>query len=908
MSNIQIQLLSDNSQFLQGMQQADNAQKALAKGAKEVGEVSKKSYSDAEKGAKGYGGETEKTVEKTKSLKAQLRELKAELANATDPKDIERLARAAGALEDQIGDAADAAAVFASDSPFEQIGNSIGSVASKLRNLDFKGAAQQSQLLVSATKSLTFKEGIQGVKDLGTTLVNMGKSLLMNPIFLLGTAITLIVTNFDKLKNAGGLVGDIFSGIGDAITFVMDQGKKLLQVIGLIGEAKQTLEDFEKINNSIITSIGNKYDMEIAKAKAAGKAVVDIEIKKQKEIIQEIDKARDRMVADQRKGLITIDQYNEKIIENYRKKQAAEIAIINAEGEARKEADEKYKQNKEAFNAALLDLFKKAQAAELEGLTGQAKIDRQKQIAEAELKQLQDSIIKKQIAAGKGNKLSEKQLAEFHQLQLAIDRKYGQDTVALELQTIQEKSALRIKEATNLKSSIAEKQKIFDLETQIQIEQINALRTPKGVKEEDFEKEKQIAILNIKKKAAEDSLNLRLAQVDAETNVLIQQAQAEIALLNAKGDANSLAEAKRLEQTIDSIQLNGDKQKELIIAQTKNLGNDLTKEADKLNKELQSFKINWADIFGVTDQEFNSIQSNTARTISEVKKVITSFLDAQDATLEKELSVINEKKKVRDSEISSLESALQSQKDLKDAGYANDYERLQQELADKRAQEAQAMADELAIKKEQERLAKERIMVQQAQQLSSLVTAAAEIYASVATAGPLGILAGTVAIGAMLASFAYAQGQASAAINASDSSFYKGGYTGDGDKYEEAGIVHKGEFVNTKETTKKYRNLLEGLHLNDNARIEVGLRDLLKNTGVSLPDLSGEINAKKFSLKQAEMNAYFNKDNSGIEKRIGSLEGHLIKLVKQGDENTTILPNGDKLIKKGSLTRIIRKK
>jgi hypothetical protein len=915
MSNIQIQLLSDNSQFLQGMQQADNAQKALAKGAKEVGEVSKKSYSDAEKGAKGYGGETEKTVEKTKSLKAQLRELKAELANATDPKDIERLARAAGALEDQIGDAADAAAVFASDSPFEQIGNSIGSVASKLRNLDFKGAAQQSQLLVSATKSLTFKEALGGIKDLGATLVNVGKSLLLNPIFLIGAVAALIITNFDKLKNAGGFVGETFKSIGKAIDVVLDLGKDFLDFIGLIDSTKKSLDDLVKSNEAVMSNINARYDLEIAKAKAAGKNIELLEMSKarvallgQKYILNATRQAY-------LQGEFDAKAYAEKLLKIGLDTNKAAVDLENLKAaQAQKakdksqEADEKYKQNKEAFNAALLDLFKKAQAAELEGLSGQAKIDRQKQIAEAELKQLQDSIIEKQKAAGKGNKLSEKQLAEFHQLQLAIDRKYGQDTVALELQTIQEKSALRIKEATNLKSSIAEKQKIFDLETQIQIEQINALRTPKGVKEEDFEKEKQIAILNIKKKAAEDSLNLRLAQVDAETNVLIQQAQAEIALLNAKGDANSLAEAKRLEQTIDSIQLNGDKQKELIIAQTQNLSTDITKETDKLNKELHAFKINWADIFGVSDEEWNAIQSNTEKTIGEVKKVINSFLDAQDATLEKELEVINEKKKVRDSEISSLESALQSQKDLKDAGYANDYERLQQELADKRAQEAQAMADELAIKKEQERLAKERIMVQQAQQLSSLVTAAAEIYASVATAGPLGILAGTVAIGAMLASFAYAQGQASAAINASDSSFYKGGYTGDGDKYEEAGIVHKGEFVNTKETTKKYRNLLEGLHLNDNARIEVGLRDLLKNTGVSLPDLSGEINAKKFSLKQAEMNAYFNKDNSGIEKRIGSLEGHLIKLVKQGDENTTILPNGDKLIKKGSLTIIIRKK
>lgn len=903
MSNIQIQLLSDNSQFLQGMQQADNAQKALATGAKQFESDSKKAYDEAGKGAKGYGGETEKTVEKTKSLKAQLRELKAELANATDPKDIERLARAAGALEDQIGDAADAAAVFASDSPFEQIGNSIGSVASKLRNLDFKGAAQQSQLLVSATKSLTFKEGIQGVKDLGTTLVNMGKSLLMNPIFLLGAAITLIVTNFDALKNAGGLVGDIFSGIGDAITFVMDQGKKLLQVIGLIGEAKQTLEDFEKINNSIITSIGNKYDMEIAKAKAAGKAVVDIEVKKQKEIIQEIDKARDRMIADQRKGLITIDQYNEKIIENYRKKQAAEIAIINAEGEARKEANDKYKQNQEAFNAALLDLFKKAQAAELEGLTGQAKIDRQKQIAEAELKQLQDSIIKKQVAAGKGNKLSEKQLAEFHQLQLAIDRKYGQDTVALELQTIQEKSALRIKEATNLKSSIAEKQKIFDLETQIQIEQINALRTPKGVKEEDFEKEKQIAILNIKKKAAEDSLNLRLSQVDAETNVLIQQAQAEIALLNAKGDANSLAEAKRLEQTIDSIQLNGDKQKELIIAQTQNLSTDITKETDKLNKELHAFKINWADIFGVSDEEWNAIQKGLNQLYDSFKQIADVYFQSENERLDNELKANQEKIDVRDENLKNLEDALAKEDELRSEGYASNSDRIRQQIEDEKAAREKDLENDRRIKEEKKKLAKEKLIIDTVTQASNLVTAISEVFSTYAA---VPYVAALLAAG-MVGAFAYTKAKAFEAVN-DGGSFADGGYTGDGGKYEEAGIVHKGEFVNTKETTKKYRNLLEGLHANDNARIELGLIDLLKNTGVSLPDLSGEINAKKFSLKQAEMNAYFNNDNSKLESRIGNLEGHLIALVKQGDESKTILPNGDIIEKKGSLTRIIRKK
>ena len=910
MSNIQIQLLSDNSQFLQGMQQADNAQKALATGAKQFETDSKKAYDEAGKGAKGYGGETEKTVEKTKSLKAQLRELKAELANATDPKDIERLARAAGALEDQIGDAADAAAVFASDSPFEQIGNSIGSVASKLRNLDFKGAAQQSQLLVSATKSLTFKEALGGIKDLGATLVNVGKSLLLNPIFLIGAVAALIITNFDKLKNAGGFVGETFKSIGKAIEVVLDLGKDFLDFIGLIDSTKKSLDDLVKSNEAVMSNINARYDLEIAKAKAAGKNIELLEMSKarvallgQKYILNATRQAY-------LQGEFDAKAYAEKLLKIGLDTNKAAVDLENLKAAQAQKAKDKsqkanddYKKNQEAFNAALLDLFKKAQAAELEGLTGQAKIDRQKQIAEAELKQLEDSIIEKQKAAGKGNKLSEKQLAEFHQLQLAIDRKYGQDTVALELQTIQEKSALRIKEATNLKSSIAEKQKIFDLETQIQIEQINALRTPKGVKEEDFEKEKQIAILNIKKKAAEDSLNLRLAQVDAETNVLIQQAQAEIALLNAKGDANSLAEAKRVEQTIDSIQLNGDKQKELIIAQTQNLSTDITKETDKLNKELHAFKINWADIFGVSDEEWNAIQKGLNQLYDSFKQIANVYFQSENERLDNELKANQEKIDVRDENLKNLEDALAKEDELRRDGFASNSDRIRQQIEDEKAAREKDLENDRRIKEEKKKLAKEKLIIDTVTQASNLVTAISEVFSTYAA---VPYVAALLAAG-MVGAFAYTKAKAFEAVNAGGS-FAEGGYTGDGDKYEEAGVVHKGEFVNTKETTKKYRNLLEGLHANDNARIELGLMDLLKNTGVSLPDLSGEINAKKFSLKQAEMNAYFNNDNSKLESRIGSLEGHLIALVKQGDESKTILPNGDIIEKKGSLTRIIRKK
>lgn len=59
---------------------------------------------------------------------------------------------------------------------------------------------------------------------------------------------------------------------------------------------------------------------------------------------------------------------------------------------------------------------------------------------------------------------------------------------------------------------------------------------------------------------------------------------------------------------------------------------------------------------------------------------------------------------------------------------------------------------------------------------------------------------------------ALAAGVAAAYSSFKFDGYAKGGYTGDGGKYEPAGTVHKGEFVFTKETTKKYRPLFEEIH------------------------------------------------------------------------------------------------
>lgn len=226
-----------------------------------------------------------KTAESTKSLRTQLKELKAQLANATDPKDIEKLARAAGKLTDQIEDATDAAKVFASESKFEQIGNAFGSVVSKLRNLDFSGAVAQSKLLVSTSKSLTFKEALGGVKDLGTTLLNVGKSLLLNPIFLIGAAVTGIIANFDKLKNSGGIVGKVFTTIGEILGGVVDGMTDFANVIGLVDtETGKFYDNLIEKSNKVAKNQADTIDRLIKLRQAEGKSTVDLEIVKQQQI------------------------------------------------------------------------------------------------------------------------------------------------------------------------------------------------------------------------------------------------------------------------------------------------------------------------------------------------------------------------------------------------------------------------------------------------------------------------------------------------------------------------------------------------------------------------------------------------------------------------------------------------
>jgi hypothetical protein len=185
-----------------------------------------------------------------------------------------------------------------------------------------------------------------------------------------------------------------------------------------------------------------------------------------------------------------------------------------------------------------------------------------------------------------------------------------------------------------------------------------------------------------------------------------------------------------------------------------------------------------------------------------------------------------------------------------------------------------------------------------------MASAIAKTINTYAAVPPVAIALAAAEVAAFIASKAIAF----KAIN-SQTGFKKGGYTGDAPVDKEVGVVHGQEFVNKASDTKKYRPLFEGIHNKDKKLIEIGMRDLLKDTGVVMnSDVPKELTQMKSQARAHEINFLLPKKDLQQEHKIASIEKNTALLVKQGSENNYLNENGDMVIVKGSLTRVIKKK
>jgi len=187
--------------------------------------------------------------QKAQSVRAQMKALRDELLRLDEgTAEFEKVQRKLGDLTDKVGDLSKGVNTLAGD-PLERLNNSFSMIGSSILSLDFGAAQQGLQGVSSAVKDFKFGDLTKAAKGFGSTMLDLGKSLLLNPIFLLGGIIAAIVMNFDKLVEAGGLVGKMFGFIKETIDKVTGGLVDFLDYIGLTdSKAAERAENQKKLD------------------------------------------------------------------------------------------------------------------------------------------------------------------------------------------------------------------------------------------------------------------------------------------------------------------------------------------------------------------------------------------------------------------------------------------------------------------------------------------------------------------------------------------------------------------------------------------------------------------------------------------------------------------------------------
>jgi hypothetical protein len=183
---------------------------------------------------------TQQTEESTKSLKQQIREATNELLNmADDDPRRQKLIQQIGEMKDQMADTADQ--IKGNTGPaFESMGNTFSIMTGQLANLDFDGLGKSLTQVGAAVGRVNFKSLMTELKGFAQGIASLGKALLTNPIFLIGSIIAgaavLISQNFDKIIS-------YFPQIEKALTGLNQMDKQAAQNAKMRADASKKAYD-----------------------------------------------------------------------------------------------------------------------------------------------------------------------------------------------------------------------------------------------------------------------------------------------------------------------------------------------------------------------------------------------------------------------------------------------------------------------------------------------------------------------------------------------------------------------------------------------------------------------------------------------------------------------------------------
>ena len=319
------------------------------------------------------------------AIKAELRTLKDQIASATDPATIAALADKAGALQQKLASVNKQIAEFNKGSNLDQVRGAFDGLTMSLQNMDFSKASKEAANLNQTIQALQpsdltkqFKGFATTIGNLGKTFVNLGVKILTNPMFFLAAIVTGIVTAIVIFLQKLGFLEKAFNVLMIPINAVIELFKKFTDEIGLTNyAAEEHAKVMEKANERAVASsekrvakISDAYEIEIAKAKAAGKDTTNLEIAKSKAIAKEaqgrlsdaqreyafLQKIASKDNLERRKKLREQMDAEKKILSDGRKEQRLlEIADSAEQAQKAKENAAKARENAKNYAKNRLD-------------------------------------------------------------------------------------------------------------------------------------------------------------------------------------------------------------------------------------------------------------------------------------------------------------------------------------------------------------------------------------------------------------------------------------------------------------------------------------------------------------------------------------------------------------------------
>jgi TP901 family phage tail tape measure protein len=402
----------------------------------------------------------------------------------------------------------------------------------------------------------------------------------------------------------------------------------------------------------------------------------------------------------------------------------------------------------------------------------------------------------------------------------------------------------------------------------------------------------EIALLELRRGEFEDQIAFEELKEKAILDIRLKYAQQALALLENTQGAQSDA-ALALRKTINEIQ--GD------IAEIAKKG------ADK--------KFNLYSLIGLdpeSDKDAKIIDGiNTAAraTIDILSEVYARRVETAEQAIEasdKEIDSIQR-------EIDEKEKQLTTEKEQAALGFASRQIEVEQEIdLLKRQQEAEKVEREKAVK-EKQKAQKAQAILDTLTQGSSLITAAAQIFQSVAAIPFLGVGIAAGLVAAMIGSFVAAKVKVFSNINKQKA---RRGMTGKvtgklhsqgGERFGDHIEVERDEAfgILSREATAKHGDAFEAFVKAANKNDLAGMYKVLPVAGAQLNrGLADKLEASEAQIVQMKTSITAELETSEIRKGNALLK-ELVTLQKQ--PKIEYLPDGTKIVKIGSTTKIIKK-